>query len=107
DAVPGTTLALAGDLRPSTERILKAVIRAVQDSGLVVKYCGRLPTPALMHYGLRHGCPSIMVTGSHIPFDRNGIKFNKSAGEVLKADEPSILEAVARVRRLEYERSPE
>jgi phosphomannomutase len=28
-----------------------------------------------------------MVTGSHIPDDRNGIKFNKCAGEVLKSDE--------------------
>jgi phosphomannomutase len=28
-----------------------------------------------------------MVTGSHIPDDRNGIKFNKISGEVLKDDE--------------------
>jgi phosphomannomutase len=28
-----------------------------------------------------------MVTGSHIPDDRNGIKFNKISGEVLKEDE--------------------
>jgi phosphomannomutase len=48
-----------------------------------------------------------MVTGSHIPFDRNGIKFNKTSGEVLKEDEPGILTAVARVRKTEYERSPE
>ena len=31
-----------------------------------------------------------MVTGSHIPDDRNGIKFNKCAGEVLKADEKGM-----------------
>ena len=45
-----------------------------------------------------------MVTGSHIPFDRNGIKFNKSSGEVLKEDEPGILAAVAKVREVEYQR---
>jgi phosphomannomutase len=31
-----------------------------------------------------------MVTGSHIPDDRNGIKFNRPAGEILKGDEPGI-----------------
>ncbi|MBZ0107550.1 MAG: hypothetical protein K8F52_02675 [Candidatus Scalindua rubra] len=31
-----------------------------------------------------------MVTGSHIPSDRNGIKFNKPSGEILKADEDGI-----------------
>jgi phosphomannomutase len=47
-----------------------------------------------------------MVTGSHIPFDRNGIKFNRSGGEVLKEDEAPILDAVARVRAREYARAP-
>jgi phosphomannomutase len=31
-----------------------------------------------------------MVTGSHIPDDRNGIKFNMPWGEILKADEAEI-----------------
>jgi len=31
-----------------------------------------------------------MVTGSHIPEDRNGIKFNKPTGEILKTDERGI-----------------
>ena len=35
-----------------------------------------------------------MVTGSHIPFDRNGIKFNKCGGEVLKEDEAGITRQV-------------
>jgi phosphomannomutase len=32
-----------------------------------------------------------MVTGSHIPFDRNGMKFYHPHGEITKADEQSIL----------------
>ncbi|MFC1632025.1 hypothetical protein ACFL2I_05690, partial [Candidatus Omnitrophota bacterium] len=36
----------------------------------------------------------IMVTGSHIPEDRNGIKFTKRTGEILKSDESGILENV-------------
>jgi phosphomannomutase len=46
-----------------------------------------------------------MVSGSHIPFDRNGIKLNKSAGEVLKSDEPGITREVERVRTEEYGRT--
>jgi phosphomannomutase len=42
-----------------------------------------------------------MVTGSHIPDDRNGIKFNQPEGEVLKSDEAGILAAVAQVRAAE------
>lgn len=105
DSVSGTTVALAGDLRASTDRILRAVAAATTDLGLVPEYCGKLPTPALMAHGLARGCPSVMVTGSHIPFDRNGIKFNKRSGEVLKSDEAPILAAVERVRCREYARA--
>ncbi len=46
--------------------------------------------------------PGIMVTGSHVPADRNGIKFYKKTGEVLKSDEAGILAAVKAVRTGEY-----
>jgi phosphomannomutase len=100
-------VALAGDLRPSTERILVAVARSIVDAGCSVDHLGRIPTPALSHYALARGLASVMVTGSHIPFDRNGIKFNKPGGEVLKEDEAGILEAVTRAREMEYRRDPE
>lgn len=35
--------------------------------------------------------PSIMITGSHIPFNRNGLKFYRPDGEIIKADEQTIL----------------
>lgn len=105
-AVPGTPVALAGDLRPSTHSpdrsIMRAVAQAIRDAGMDVVNLGHIPTPALTLEGLRRGGPSIMVTGSHIPFDRNGIKFNTPSGEVLKTDEAEILAAVARARHLEY-----
>lgn len=90
-AQPGTPVAVAGDLRPSTDRIVEAVCRAVEDHGYRPVYCGKVPTPALTFYGLQQRIPSIMVTGSHIPEDRNGIKFNTPTGEVLKTDEAGIL----------------
>jgi phosphomannomutase len=36
-----------------------------------------------------------MVTGSHIPFDRNGMKFYRPEGEITKADEAGIDAALA------------
>ncbi len=91
DAVPpAQEVAIAGDLRPSTPRIMAAVVRAVQDSGFEPLYCGSIPTPAVAYFGMRWGMASIMVTGSHIPDDRNGIKFNKPDGEILKRDEVAI-----------------
>ena len=66
---------LAGDLRHSTPRILRAVHQAITDSGYKTLYCGLIPTPAVAYAALQKGVPCIMVTGSHIPDDRNGIKF--------------------------------
>jgi phosphomannomutase len=104
--VNGGVVALAGDLRPSTDRILLAVVRAIESVGARADYLGKIPTPALTYYALERNQPSVMVTGSHIPFDRNGIKFNKPSGEVLKDDEPGILDAVASVRQVEYQLEP-
>jgi len=90
----GSNVGIAGDFRPSTERIMTAVSRAAADMGLNAVNCGRVPTPAVALYGLDNTAPVIMVTGSHIPSDRNGIKFYKCEGEVLKSDEPGITSQV-------------
>ncbi len=89
---PGESVAVAGDLRPSTGRILQACVRAASDLGYVPRYCGRIPSPAVAAYGIAERLASLMVTGSHIPDDRNGIKFNTPSGEVLKSDESGIRE---------------
>lgn len=88
---PGGQVALAGDLRPSTPRILEACAQAIRDLGGEPVYCGLVPTPALALWAFGAGIPSLMVTGSHIPDDRNGIKFYRPDGEILKEDEPGIL----------------
>jgi phosphomannomutase len=89
-----SSVAIAGDLRPSTGRIMAAVAKAAEDMGYTPLNCGRIPSPAVALYGINHSCPAIMVTGSHIPADRNGIKFNKASGEVLKTDEAGIISQV-------------
>jgi phosphomannomutase len=87
---PDSEVGIAGDLRASSERIMNAVAAAVSDFGLIPKNYGTIPSPAIALYGLEQCIPTIMVTGSHIPDDRNGIKFNTPAGEILKADELQI-----------------
>jgi phosphomannomutase len=53
-----------------------------------------LPTPALALHAMAAGGPAIMVTGSHIPADRNGLKFYTPQGEITKDDEQGILAAL-------------
>lgn len=86
----GDRVALAGDLRSSTPRIVRACARGVRDAGFVPVNCGAIPTPAVTAWAISQGIASAMVTGSHIPDDRNGIKFNRPAGEILKEDEAGI-----------------
>jgi len=91
------SVALAMDLRPSSPSIAAACAAAIEHAGLSVDFCGAIPTPALACYAQMQGLPGLMVTGSHIPFDRNGIKFYASTGEITKADEASISRAVVSV----------
>jgi phosphomannomutase len=93
-AKPGATVALGMDLRPSSPDIAQACCAGIRHAGCQVDFCGVLPTPALALYGLEQGIPAIMITGSHIPFDRNGIKFYRIEGEISKADEAAISAAV-------------
>ncbi len=90
-------IAIAGDFRPSTDRMMNAISKAILDSGYRVTNCGNIPTPALIYYATEKQMPSIMITGSHIPDDRNGIKFNKINGEVLKSDEASTKEQIIEI----------
>ena len=85
------TVAIAIDNRPSSYGIAKACSAALQQLGIETVYYGVVPTPALAYVAMEDGMPAIMVTGSHIPFDRNGLKFYRPDGEISKADEIDIL----------------
>lgn len=92
-APAGSRVALGMDLRPSSPAIAAACAAAIRQSGFETDFCGVLPTPALAFHAQEHGIPAIMVTGSHIPFDRNGIKFYRASGEITKVDEAGIAAA--------------
>ncbi len=85
-----SAVCIAGDFRSSSPRILRAVGFAIVEGGLSLINCGFAPTPMLAYYAMGQGAGAIMVTGSHIPDDRNGIKFYMPHGEILKPDEVEI-----------------
>jgi len=85
------TIALAIDNRPSSYEIAQACAESLKQLNINVIYYGVIPTPALAYKAMQDNMPCIMVTGSHIPFDRNGLKFYRPDGEITMADELSIV----------------
>lgn len=88
---------LGHDLRPSSPNIATACASAISDAGGEVVYVGALPTPAIAFYASSLNALAIVVTGSHIPFDRNGIKFYRHEGEISKSDEHAIKDSIVKV----------
>jgi len=84
-------LALAIDNRPSSYEMAMNCAALLEQIGITPVYYGVLPTPALAHCAMNDDMPAIMITGSHIPFDRNGLKFYRPDGEITKQDELDIL----------------
>jgi phosphomannomutase len=88
---------LGHDLRPSSPRMAASCAAAIEAMGYTVIYAGALPTPALAYYASTISAPCLVITGSHIPFDRNGLKFYRADGEISKQDEALMREAVVSV----------
>lgn len=93
----GGRVFLGQDFRPSSPAIVADCAAAIVAAGLEPVDCGTIPTPALALHAMAAGSAAIMVTGSHIPADRNGLKFYVPAGEISKADEAGILAALSDV----------
>ena len=92
----GTGLYVGRDLRASSPALAEGVVAAALAEGVTVTDCGAVPTPALAMASMAAGAAAVMVTGSHIPADRNGLKFYVPEGEIGKADEGAILAALGR-----------
>jgi phosphomannomutase len=84
-------VAIGIDNRPSSFAMAQSVAAGLVAIGFDYEFEGVLPTPALAYAAMQRGQASIMVTGSHIPFDRNGLKFYYPKGEITKLDEQGIL----------------
>lgn len=93
----GTGLFVGRDLRPSSPDIAGMIIDAARARGVDVTDCGDILTPGLALASMNAGAAAVMVTGSHIPADRNGLKFYTPEGEITKAHEAAILGALGDV----------
>jgi phosphomannomutase len=90
------------DSRISAQTLLEAVSRGLGVSGLDVVQFGLASTPAMFNSTLTEDesflCPAdgaIMITASHLPYNRNGFKFFTSDGGLGKVDIKNILERAA------------
>ncbi len=98
-AQPGDPILIGQDFRDSSPAIASSCIAALEGAGLKPIDCGALPTPALALYGLSLKAAALMITGSHIPADRNGIKFYRPDGEIDKQDETAIADLAAGLKQ--------
>jgi phosphomannomutase len=89
-ARPGDQLFIGRDLRESSPAISAICADVLSATGLTIFDCGELPTPALAGFAWFNKAAALMVTGSHIPADRNGIKFFLPGAEIDKSDEAAI-----------------
>jgi phosphomannomutase len=105
-AKPGDPILLGRDFRDSSPAISAICAGALSRAGLAVLDCGTVPTPALALYGLEKGAAGLMITGSHIPADRNGIKFYRPDGEIAKSDEEAISAEAVKVQAAPVDATP-
>ena len=94
EGVAASQLLIGRDRRDSSPGIALDVASAAAAEGLSPVDCGLLPSPALALHAIAQGLPAVMVTGSHIPADRNGLKFFTPSGEITKQDEQGIIAAL-------------
>ncbi|KAI4351372.1 hypothetical protein L6164_005743 [Bauhinia variegata] len=95
-------VSIGHDSRISAKLLQNAISRGLAGAGLEVVQYGLASTPAMFNSTLTKDdaflCPvdgSIMITASHLPFNRNGFKFFTNAGGLGKADVGDILERAA------------
>ena len=92
-------IAVGHDSRLSAPMLKEAVLEALTYAGAVTVDCGLASTPSMFMsivFPETKMDGSIMITASHLPFNRNGLKFFTKDGGVEHEDIIAILEAAAR-----------
>lgn len=87
-------VAVGRDSRLSGETLCNWICEAMAQSGLEVTVFGLASTPAMFMSTVTEGYAfdgSVMITASHLPFNRNGFKFFTKDGGLEKQDIASIL----------------
>ena len=94
----GDEVYVAQDFRASSAALCLNIGEAIAAEGMAMRFLGEVPTQALAYEAMAKKCACIMITGSHIPADRNGLKFYRPDGEIDKSDEAAIIERVAAIK---------
>ena len=105
-SVTQVTIALGRDSRISGEELLRAAAEGVSKAGAAVMDFGMCTTPAMYMCIITPGFQpdgSIMITASHHPYDKNGLKFFVEEGGLEGSDVEKLLLAA---RELEPEGMP-
>lgn len=87
-------IAVGNDSRISAPRVLNCVKEGILSCGSDVLYTGLSSTPSMFMLlkTSRLNCDaSIMITASHLPYDRNGLKFFTPDGGLSSSDVDEIL----------------
>ena len=88
-------VAVGRDSRLSGEALCGWICQAMVEQGLQVTDFGMASTPAMFMCTVTEGYAfdgSVMITASHLPFNRNGFKFFTPEGGLEKGDIKQILE---------------
>jgi len=97
-------VAVGNDSRLSTEALRAAAIKGISSMGSKVINCGLSSTPAMFMTTVTPGYEydgSIMLTASHLPYNRNGLKFFTKDGGLEKGDITAVLE-IAEASKFTY-----
>ena len=88
-------VAVGRDSRLSGEALCGWLCEAMVEQGLLVTNFGMASTPAMFMSTVTEGYAydgSVMITASHLPFNRNGFKFFTAEGGLEKGDIKQILQ---------------
>ncbi len=91
-------IALGHDSRLSARQLSQAFLEGVAAAGADTYFLGLASTPAMFMSCITSSFEydgSVMLTASHLPWNRNGFKFFTAAGGLDKADITAILEQAA------------
>lgn len=97
------TVAVGMDSRLTGPALKEAVIKGLTDAGIHTVDCQMASTPAMFMTTVIPGYEydgSIMLTASHLPFNRNGMKFFTKEGGLEKRDITALLEIAAEGNRI-------
>ena len=93
-AAEALTVSVGTDSRISRDMLREAVTEAFLADGLKVYDCGMASTPAMFMSTVfpEYNCDgAVMITASHLPFNRNGFKYFDKEGGLNKQDIAQII----------------